>query len=67
MFQVNILKELIVTILLIKHINNQIYIILLSALFTTVSFALKLNHVNKKCKNNCVFFSFLNVNDVMFL
>ncbi len=50
---------------LIKFTDDQTFISMFNALYKTVTCAYVLSFLNNKLKNDCVFFQFLNIIDVM--
>ncbi len=50
----------------VKFIDDQTFINMFNALYKTVTYAHVLSSLDNKLKNDCVFFQFLNVVDMMF-
>ncbi len=50
----------------VKSIDDQIFISMFNTSYKTVIYIHVLNSLNNELKNDCVFFQFLNVVDVMF-
>ncbi len=50
----------------VEFIDDLTYINMFSALYKTVMYAHVLNFLNNELKNDCIFFQFSNIVDVMF-
>ncbi len=50
----------------VKFTDDQTFISIFNASYETVTCAYVLNSLNNKFKNDCIFFQFLSVVDVMF-